>query len=94
MRSETWGKIVAPLARQAREFSLTPNRSLDFHVSGSKSSSAEQSRRCLGVDPMSGMKSILIGALIVAVAVLGYLYYQGRQNTIEIKLPNVSIEKK
>ena len=40
------------------------------------------------------MKNILIGALIVGVAVVGYLYYQSRQNTIEIKLPNVTIEKK
>jgi predicted negative regulator of RcsB-dependent stress response len=43
---------------------------------------------------MAGMKNILIGALIAGVAVLGYLYYQNRQSTIEIKLPNVSIEKK
>ncbi len=43
---------------------------------------------------MAEMKNILIGALIVGVAVLGYLWYQSRQNTIEIQLPNVSIEKK
>lgn len=40
------------------------------------------------------MKNLLVGALIVGVAVLGYLYYESRQNTIEIKLPDVSIEKK
>lgn len=40
------------------------------------------------------MKNILFGALIVGVAVLGYLYYQSRQNTLEIKLPDVTIEKK
>ena len=40
------------------------------------------------------MKNILIGALIVGVAVLGYFYYQNQQKTIEIKLPNVSIDKK
>ena len=40
------------------------------------------------------MKNIAIGALIVAAGVAGYLYYQSRQSTIEIKLPNVSIEKK
>ncbi len=43
---------------------------------------------------MSGMKSFIIGALTVAVIALGYLYYQGRQNTVEIRLPNVTIEKK
>jgi hypothetical protein len=46
------------------------------------------------IETMAGMKNILIGALIAGVAVLGYLYYQNRQSTIEIKLPNVSIEKK
>lgn len=39
---------------------------------------------------MSSMKSLLIGALIVAVIALGYMYYQSRQNTIEIKLPSVT----
>ena len=43
---------------------------------------------------MSEMKNILIGALIAGIVVLGYLYYQSRQSTLEIKLPNVSIEKK
>ena len=38
------------------------------------------------------MKNLLVGALIVGVAVLGYLYYQSRQNTVEIKLPDVTIE--
>mgnify|MGYP003542786927 CR=1 FL=1 len=42
---------------------------------------------------MANMKNILVGGLIVAVAVLGYLYYQSRQNTLEIKLPNVTVEK-
>lgn len=50
--------------------------------------------RGLGVCSMSGMKSFIIGALTVAVIALGYLYYQGRQNTVEIRLPNVTIEKK
>ncbi len=40
------------------------------------------------------MKNLLVGALIVGVAVLGYFYYQSRQNTIEIKLPDVTIEKR
>ena len=38
------------------------------------------------------MRNLLVGALIVGVAVLGYLYYQSRQNTVEIKLPDVTIE--
>ncbi len=43
---------------------------------------------------MRDMKNVLIGALIVGAAVAGYLYYQSRQNTIEIRLPNVTIEKR
>lgn len=43
---------------------------------------------------MSGTKNLLIGALIGCVAVLGYMYLQNRQNTVEVKLPGISIEKK
>lgn len=42
---------------------------------------------------MSNMKSLLIGALIVVVGVLGYLYYQNQQNSVTIQLPSVKIEK-
>ncbi len=37
-------------------------------------------------------KSILIGALLVAAAVLGYLYWDSQQNTV-IKVPGVTIKK-
>ena len=43
---------------------------------------------------MSNFKSLLIGALIVAVGVLGYFYYQNQWSTVSIQLPNVKIEKK
>ena len=43
---------------------------------------------------MSNLKSLLIGGLIVAVGVLGYFYYQNQRNTVSIKLPSVTIEKK
>jgi len=40
-------------------------------------------------------KSMIIGALAVAVAVLGYLYYQEQQEpTVKIDLPGVKIEGK
>lgn len=42
---------------------------------------------------MSQFKNILLGALLVGVAVLGYLYYERQQSTVEINLPNVKIEK-
>ena len=42
---------------------------------------------------MADMKNMLVGALIIGVAVLGYPYYQSRQNTVEITLPDVSIQK-
>jgi regulatory protein YycH of two-component signal transduction system YycFG len=38
-------------------------------------------------------KSLLIGALLVAVVVLGYLYWKGERNTVEIRLPSVTIQK-
>ena len=37
-------------------------------------------------------KSLLIGALVVAVAVLGYLYWDSQNNTI-FKAPGVEIKK-
>jgi predicted negative regulator of RcsB-dependent stress response len=38
-------------------------------------------------------KSVIIGALIIAVAVIGYLYWDKQRNTVEIKLPSVTIQK-
>jgi predicted negative regulator of RcsB-dependent stress response len=38
-------------------------------------------------------KSLLIGALVIVVAVVGYLYWDKQRNTVEIKLPSVSIQK-
>lgn len=43
---------------------------------------------------MADTRTMIIAALLVATAVLGYFYYQSRQNVVEIKLPSVSIEKK
>ncbi len=40
---------------------------------------------------MSDPKSLLIGALLVGVAVLGYLVYESNQRTISIQLPAVKI---
>jgi hypothetical protein len=37
-------------------------------------------------------KSILIGALVVAVGVLGYLYYDSQQTKVKIDLGGVKIE--
>ena len=37
-------------------------------------------------------RSMLIGALVVAVAVLGYLYWDSQHNTV-VKLPGVEIKK-
>jgi hypothetical protein len=43
---------------------------------------------------MSDPKNILIALLIVAVAVLGYLYYDSQRNRVSINLPGVKIEAK
>ena len=40
------------------------------------------------------LKSFLVGALVVAVAALAYLYWETQRNTVEIKLPSISIEKR
>ena len=37
-------------------------------------------------------KSLLIGALIVGMGVLGYLYWDSQHNTV-VKLPGVEIKK-
>jgi hypothetical protein len=42
---------------------------------------------------MRDVKSLVIGALIVAVAVLGYVLWERQRNTVEIRLPSVTIEK-
>lgn len=38
------------------------------------------------------MKALVIGALAVALGVVGYLYYQSTQNDITIQLPKVSVQ--
>lgn len=44
---------------------------------------------------MSSKKGFMIGALVVGVGVLGYLYYQETRNNVAIKieLPKVEIQK-
>ena len=43
---------------------------------------------------MTDIKSVVIGALLMAVLALGYLYWDRQRNTVEIKLPFVTIEKR
>ncbi len=43
---------------------------------------------------MTDVKSLLIGALLVAVLALAFLYWDRQRNTVEIKLPSVTIEKR
>ena len=40
------------------------------------------------------IKSFTICVLLVTVVVLGYLYWDRQRNTVEIKLPSISIEKR
>jgi hypothetical protein len=39
-------------------------------------------------------RNVIIAVLAVAVAVLGYLYWDSQRNRVEIRLPGVSIEAK
>lgn len=41
---------------------------------------------------MNFSRSVLVLVLAVAIAAAGYFYYQSRQNTIEITLPNVKVD--
>jgi uncharacterized protein HemY len=43
---------------------------------------------------MTDMKSLIILVLLVAVAVLGYLYYDSQRSAVRIDLPGVKIEAK
>ena len=43
---------------------------------------------------MTDVKSLVIGALLAVVAVLGYLIWDRQRNTVEIRLPSVTIEKR
>ena len=39
-------------------------------------------------------KTLLILILLVAIGVLGYLYYDARQHSVSVDLPNLKIEAK
>ncbi len=43
---------------------------------------------------MTITRNTVILILTVATVSMGYYYYQSRQNVVEIKLPNISIEKR
>ena len=43
---------------------------------------------------MTLSRNSIIAVLAIAVATLGFYYYQSRQNVVEIKLPSVTIDKK
>lgn len=40
------------------------------------------------------LKTVLIVVLVVAVAVLGYLYYESQQTAVRVDLPGIKIEAK
>lgn len=42
---------------------------------------------------MLDIRNTTIAVLALAAVLLGYFYYQSRQNVVEIKLPSVSIQK-
>jgi hypothetical protein len=41
---------------------------------------------------MLNVKSMVIGALAVGVAVLGYAYYQSQSKVVQITLPSVKVQ--
>jgi hypothetical protein len=42
---------------------------------------------------MNPLTTLIIGALVVALSTVGYLYYQRTSNDITIQLPKVSLTK-
>jgi hypothetical protein len=46
-----------------------------------------------GASMRTDFRAFLLGGLLVAVVVLGYLYWERQRNTVEIKLPAITIEK-
>jgi RsiW-degrading membrane proteinase PrsW (M82 family) len=42
---------------------------------------------------MKPVTTIIIGALVVALAVVGYFYYQSTKNDITIQLPKVELKR-
>ena len=47
----------------------------------------------LGERSMKPITTFIIGALVVAVAVLGYFYYQRTKNDVTIQLPKVELKR-
>lgn len=45
-------------------------------------------------EPAMDLKTLIILVLLVAVGVLGYLYYDSQQNVVRVDLPGVKIEAK
>lgn len=43
---------------------------------------------------MSDLRNVVIAVLVLAVAVLGYLYYDSQRRAVSINLPGVHIEAK
>jgi uncharacterized protein HemY len=46
------------------------------------------------VEHVIDLKTLLIVVLVVAVGVLGYLYYESQQGGVRVDLPGVTIEAK
>jgi hypothetical protein len=42
---------------------------------------------------MKSLTTLVIGGLVVALSVVGYLYYQRTTNDITIQLPKVTLQK-
>jgi hypothetical protein len=65
------------------------NRVRILALSGRQLGYAERS-----INMRTDLKSVLIGALLVAVVTLGYLLWDRQRNTVEIRLPSVSIDRR
>lgn len=68
---------------------VTEHRCVDIHTLADETSDHEWAG---GESRDMDIKSMIIGALLVAVAVLGYLVYDAQRTKVKIDLPGVKIE--
>ena len=57
-------------------------------------STKPSNKRSRAREPAMDLKTLIILVLLVGVGVLGYLYYDARQHSVSVELPNLKIEAK
>jgi hypothetical protein len=79
---------IAPQRRCMLIGAYSPHQSAEdrFSATGTK-------KIRIGESSMKSFTTLIVGGLVVALGVVGYLYYQRTANDITIQLPKVSLTK-